>query len=206
MNLMSIIDISRELYDGMPSYPGDPPFSCKPLSVLDENDPESCATTSLSLTSHSGTHLDAPAHFIPGGETIDRVPLEILCGPALVVDLSDRAASISKEALAACGLDKVERLIIKTAGDDAHLTLDGARYLRQNTSVRLIGIDRLSIEALPSPGHPVHKTLLGGNEPIYIIEGLDLKTAQAGDYQLVCLPLKIRGMDGAPARVLLVVP
>jgi len=201
---MRIVDVSREIFDGMPCFPGDPPFSCRPLSVLDENDPESCATSSLSLTSHTGTHLDAPAHFIPGGETVDRVPLEILCGPARVIDLTDRAPSISEKALAACGLDGVERLIIKTGSGDAHLTLDGARYLKRTSRVRLVGIDSLSIEAQASPGHPVHKALLGGDEPIYIIEGLDLTAAQAGDYRLVCLPLKTRGLDGAPARVILV--
>ena len=201
---MRIVDVSREIFDGMPCFPGDPPFSCRPLSVLDENDPESCATSSLSLTSHTGTHLDAPAHFIPGGETVEHVPLEILCGPARVVDLNDRAPSISEKALAACGLDGVERLIIKTGSENAQLTLDGARYLKRESRVRVIGIDALSIEAQASPGHPVHKTLLGGDEPIYIIEGLDLTAAQAGDYRLVCLPLKTPGLDGAPARVILV--
>ncbi len=201
---MRLIDVSRELFEGMPTYPGDPPFSSGPHSVLAENDPESCAISLLSLTSHTGTHLDAPAHFIPGGETVDHVPLEILCGPARVADLTNGSPDVSQEILAASGIQNIERLIIKTGSENAHLTLDAARYLKQNTRVRVVGIDSLSIEAQASPGHTVHKTLLGGDEPVYIIEGLDLSASQAGDYQLVCLPLKIRGLDGAPARVILV--
>jgi len=199
---MRIFDLSRKLYEGMPSYPGDPEFSISKHSALVPEDPDSCALSVMSLSTHTGTHVDAPAHFIAGGSTAEELPLDVLCGRTRVLDVSGPVVNV--EILSAFDLRGVERLILKTSDENGCLAISGAEHLRKKTRVRLVGIDSLSIEAHNSRGRRVHKSLLGASPPILIVEGLDLSVVSAGDYDMFCLPLRIRSADGAPARVILV--
>jgi arylformamidase len=153
--------------------------------------------------------VDAPAHFIAGGGTVDRLAPEVLLGPARVVACPP--GPITPEALSAAGLAGERRLVLKT-GNSAlwrrgsfvreyqALTLPAAQALVA-AGVELVGIDYLSIEAFGAPGHPVHRCLLGAG--VVIVEGLDLTAVAPGRYEMLCLPLRIQDGDGAPARVLL---
>jgi arylformamidase len=162
----------------------------------------------LQLGTHTGTHVDPPAHFLPGGVTVDELPLDVLVGPAVVADLTGVPA-IDPGALD--GLDlpaSTVRLLLKTgreAGVSAvggALTADGARWL-VDRGVLLVGADTLSVEP-GTDAYPVHRLLLGAG--VVIVEDLDLASVAAGPYQLVCLPLRIAGGDGAPARAVLIAP
>ncbi len=195
----------------MLTYEGDPPVVCKPFSAVQRGRPDTCSVTELSLSSHSGTHVDAPCHFVLGGAGVDEVPLSDLCGPARVVDLTKGPRTIDAETLESLSLDGVERLLLKTSNGDlldepfttdyAHLGLSGATWVRDH-GLRLVGIDYLSVEAPGSSGFPVHHTLLEAEPPVIIVEGLDLRPVEAGDYDLCVLPLCLAGGDGAPARAM----
>lgn len=210
---MRICDISMPLTPGMAVYPGDPDLELTPEARLAPGDADSCNTSRLTLGTHTGTHVDPPLHFVPGGAALDALDLGLLCGPARVVDLRGRGQQIDAALLAGLPWAGVERVLFQTDNgrllggpfrtDYAAVTADGARFLRDRTGVRLVGIDYLSIEAHPSPGFPVHRTLLGAAPPILILEGLDLRRAPAGDHQLWCLPLSVPGADGGPARAVL---
>ena len=204
---MAVFDISLPLHAGMVVYEGDPDFESTPVCTIPG---DGFAVTRLVLGSHTGTHLDAPAHFIVGGLTVDQVPLEILCGPARVLDLRGAGLAIGRQVLERHDWIEVSRVLLQTDSGPlldgpftkryAHLTRDGAQFLRDRTAVRLVGIDALSIEAEPCPGFPVHHALLAATPPIFILEAIDLRGVPTGDYDLICLPLRIRGADGAPAR------
>lgn len=198
------IDISVALTPGLLHWPGEPGFQRQELKPLPGR------TSVFTMGSHSGTHVDAPSHFLDGAIGIDEAPLDALNGPAVVVEHG------SEEAIAA---DDVQRwmvarggrLLLKTANsrrdwsnqpfDDSHvgLTPEAARSLARQ-GVALVGIDYLSIAA---PGHSeeVHRILLEAG--IWILEGLDLASVMPGEHELCCLPLRITGGDGAPARTVL---
>jgi arylformamidase len=192
-----IIDISRPIGPDTPVWPGDPPVAVEPVARVEDGDP---GVSRLTLGTHTGTHVDPPAHFLPGAATVDALPLDVLVGPALVVDLSD-GGPIDADRLASTGLgDDVSRLVCRTGAAEGALTTDGARWLVER-GVRLVGVDTLSIE--PATGtYPVHRILLGSG--VVIVEGLDLSTVAPGRYRLVCLPLRIALGDGAPARAILI--
>jgi arylformamidase len=203
-----IIDISRPIGPDTPVWPGDPPVAVEPVARVAAGDPADVSR--LALGTHTGTHVDPPAHFLPGGATVDTLPLDVLVGPALVADLSGSAAPIDARRLDSLDLppDTV-RLLLKTEagagpgrGMVGTLVADGAHWLAER-GVRLVGVDTLSIEPATST-YPVHHILLGAG--VVIVEGLDLSAAAAGPYQLVCLPLRITGGDGAPARAVLIPP
>ena len=208
--MASFIDISWPLDAQVLAYPGDPPFSLSPVTSVDTH---GYSTQVLTMGSHAGTHVDAPAHFLEGGMTVEEIPLEILCGEALVLDVTAAGFEISASFLSRFDLTGVQRLLLKTSNerflphtlteDFAHLLADAALYLREKTSVRLVGIDYLSIEKTTDGRFPVHRTLLAEDPPIFILEGLDLRQVQSGVYELLCLPLCIRGGDGGPARAAL---
>ncbi len=211
---MRIIDISTPLRAGMVVYEGDPEFQMLPCARLVEGDPDSFATSRIEMGSHTGTHIDPPCHFIPGGASVADLDLSSLCGSARVLDLRDAGPRIDADVLARYDLEGVARLLLRTSNEGlagrpferhyAHLTESGADYLRGVIGVGLVGIDHLSIEAYESPGFPVHKKLLGGESPVIVVEGLALAGVEAGDYELWCLPLKLVGGDGGPARAALV--
>jgi len=205
---MKIYDISVILGKELPSWPGDSPVNISLSQSLAKGDV--CNLSSLSLSSHTGTHVDAPYHFEPDGTTVDVLPLESLIGPAWVVEIKSREA-VSREELEALGLQGKERILFKTANSNlwssaefsrqyVHLTLAAARCLVQ-AGIRLVGIDYLSIEKFESADHAVHHQLLRNR--VVVLEGLNLSQVPAGKYQLICLPLKLGGGDGAPARAVL---
>jgi arylformamidase len=165
--------------------------------------------TRLELTTHTGTHLDVERHLSASGTTVDRLPLDLLLGRALVADLTG-VREIDVRHLQRLPLRRYERVLLKTdnsrlweqpgfSSDFAHLTTDGAAYLLE-CGVRLVGLDYLSVERRDGDGS-VHRLLLAGKA--VILEGLNLQGVEAGEYELLCLPLKVRDGDGAPARAIL---
>ncbi len=169
------IDITQPLRVGMPQWPGDPPFTFQ-REVY-----EGVSLTTITMCAHTGTHVDAPLHYLEGGTAMDGMPLGALIGPARVVD-SD-------------WVEPAARVLIRTRPGQDEIALDQALQL-VDAGTKLVGIDSLSIGDAE-----VHKTLLQAG--IVILEGLDLRSVEPGEYDLVCLPLKLEGADGAPARAVL---
>jgi arylformamidase len=211
---MAIYDVTVSIRSGMPIYEGDPPVRIEAASALASGD--SANVSFLHLGAHTGTHVDAPAHFIEGAAKIDSLPLDILIGSARLVHVPDDRAEIDSGFLASCDLENAERIIFRTrnskfwAGEDfrkdfTHLLPEAAEMLVQR-GVKLVGIDYLSIEKFHSGHHRTHIALL--SRGVVIVEGLNLSGVPAGDYELICLPLKVAegAGDGAPARVVLRTP
>ena len=207
---MPIYDITVPMRSGMPVYEGDPSIEIQPWSALAHGD--SANVSFLHFGAHTGTHVDAPAHFIEGARKIDALSLDALIGPARVIRVPDDFAEIGPDFLAECDLDHVERVLFHTRNssfwsegfrkDFTHLLPEAAQIL-VDRGVKLVGTDYLSIEKFHSGHHRTHLTLLSSN--VVIVEGLNLSEIAAGDYELICLPLKIAdgAGDGAPARVVL---
>ncbi len=200
-------DVTVPLATGMTTYPGDPPFVLEPVQRLGES---ACALARLTLSTHTGTHVDAPSHFIAGGATVDRLSLEILMGKARVVPLLDRGR-LERADLEALDLRDDLRVLLKTRmsgqllkpgyhEDHVHLSEDAAVYLAQ-AGIKLVGFDYLSIDRFGSADFPAHRALLGAG--VIVLEGLDLSEVEPGEYEMACLPLRVAGGDGAPARVVL---
>ena len=205
---MTLIDISVPIQPNMIVYEGDPGIEITPRLQIARGDPANVSL--LSLGSHTGTHLDAPAHFLEGAATLERLPLEVLVGPALVAAVSAEQL-IGQSDLERLPLSGHTRLLLKTRNsalwalgrfrsDYVALDLSGARYLIEQ-GIRLVGIDYLSIETYHAPGHPVHRALLEAG--VVILEGLNLAGVEPGVFELVCLPLAVTGIDGAPCRAVL---
>lgn len=207
---MEIFDISLTLSPDLPTWPGDPRIEMKYISEIAAG--ADANVTHLSMTVHAGTHVDAPDHFLGNGQGVDSIPLQWMIGPASVVALPDGNA-ITADMLREVGLPgHAERLLFKTRNSrwwaegmvefqEDFMALDesAARFLIER-NVKVIGVDYLSVAPYAAPA-PTHRVLLGAE--VLVIEGLDLSAVAPGDYTLHCLPLKIRGADGAPARVLL---
>jgi len=194
-----IIDISLPIGPDTPVWPGDPPVVVEPVARIGDGDPADVSR--LSCGTHTGTHVDPPAHFVSGGATVDALPLEVLVGPAVVAAFP--VGPINAAALEAGALTEgCTRLLLRTGAATGSVTADGARWLVER-GVRLVGADTLSIEP-ETDSYPVHRTLLEAG--VVIVEGLDLRAVTPGPYRLVCLPLRIAGGDGAPARVVLITP
>jgi arylformamidase len=202
-------DLTRPLRDGGTVYPGDPPISFRPHRSLALGDPAN--VTALSLGTHSGTHVDAPRHFLAHGVAVDGILPERLIGPVAVLTLSPSSTLVDAATLAGHDLRGQRRVLLRTrdsaAGthgfstDYCALALDGAEYLLAR-GVELIGIDSPSVEPFGSDDYPVHRLLL--EHGVVIVEGLDLSSVSAGVYDFICLPLRLEGLDGAPARAVLV--
>ncbi len=208
MRAQQVWDISVPDRPGMHSYPGDPTIEVTQVRAIAKGDPANL--THLTLGAHTGTHVDAPAHFIDGGRTLDQMPLDHMVGEATVLDLRGRAA-IDAAALADQDLREGDIVLCKTDNsalwdhdgfqeDFTYVTLDAAEVLVAR-GIKTLGLDYLSIEEFGSKTFAVHKRLLGRN--MLIIEGLNLSAVAAGRYFLSCLPLKLLGVDGAPARAVL---
>lgn len=205
---MSIIDISLPLQVGIPVWPGSMELSLRKVRDLNKGDESN--VSELHCDVHTGTHIDAPLHFLKGGKSIDQLPLDILCGEAQVIDLTNTNL-ITEKVLSSVNLPKgSKRLLLNTSNSDlwnqglfsqnyVALSECAARWLVDN-GFRLIGIDYLSIAPFNNT-RPVHEILLGSD--VIIVEGLNLSAVQPGSYQLFCLPLKLMGSDGAPARAIL---
>jgi arylformamidase len=206
--MTKIIDVTAPLSTALPIFPGDPTFEIRLHNSLARGDAANVSAVSMGV--HTGTHVDAPCHFIEGGLSVERLPLEILTGKARVVEARGDEA-IGRDELERLDLRDDLRLLLKTRMSGqlrhssfqkafVHLTADAATYLVQ-AGIKLVGIDYLSIEAYGSHDYPVHRTLLAAG--VVIVEGLDLQEVEAGEYDMTCLPLPIVGADGAPARVIL---
>ena len=205
---MTFYDATLPIREGMVTFPGDPPFRIEPYFQRHKGDPFDLAL--MSMSTHLGTHLDPPAHYLEGGITVDELPLETLVGPGVVLDLRGRP-QIDRRALEKAPIASRIRILFKTDNgprlleptfheDYVHLTEDGARYLVEQ-GVLLVGIDYLSIERYKNQGAPVHHILLEAG--IVVVEGVHLLEVPPGPYEILCLPLPIKGADGAPARLLL---
>lgn len=203
---MQIYDITVPIRNGMVTYEGDPEVHLERVSSI--ADGAVANLSRLDFGVHSGTHIDAPLHFIDGAPAAEAIPLEPLMGPVHVVDATGVDGLLLDEAaLRALDLPDGERLLFRTRNsrlwesdefshEFAHLTGSGAEYL-VGRGVRLVGLDYLSV------GDPdAHRALLGAG--VVAVEGLDLRSVDPGLYRLVCLPLKIVGSDGAPTRALLI--
>jgi arylformamidase len=203
---MKIYDVTLPISPALPVWPGDSPISLERDRRMEDGARNNLSHLACSV--HAGTHVDAPLHFIAGGADVVSLSLDVLVGPARVVAWPD-VDVITAARLAQLDLSGVSRLLFKTRNsnlardrfveDFAALTADAAQWIVER-GVRLVGVDYFSVERLGGDGS-VHRTLLGAG--VVIVEGLDLRDAPPGDYELFCLPMKLVGSEGAPARVIL---
>jgi arylformamidase len=192
----------------MVHWPKDPPVEITLEASMDKGDTANLSL--LSMSAHTGTHMDAPRHFVRDGAGIDQVPLHAVMGPARVIEVE--ADVISSAVLEPHGIRKGERVLFKTRNsrlcwskscfikDFVHVNEDGANYLVR-CGAQTVGVDYLSVGGYETDGVQTHQVLLGAG--VWVIEGLDLSAVEPGNYELICLPIKIEGGDGAPARALL---
>jgi arylformamidase len=199
------IDVTVPIRPGMPVYPGDPGVDLTLARSIDRGDPAN--VTRLDIGAHTGTHVDAPCHFISGARGASELSLDRFLGPCVVADATGADGPIGTDAINALDLPPLtERVLLRTRNSelwardeftDGFVRLDaGGAAAVVERGVRVVGIDYLSIG-----DRPAHLTLL--ERDIGIIEGLDLRAVEPGPYYLACLPLRIAGADGAPARALL---
>lgn len=209
---MKIYDLSIPIRNNMLVWPGDAEVAIKTTATVEK---DGVGDSHLSFGSHTGTHIDAPKHFVAGATGVDTIPLEKLIGEASVLDLTDiRGPEIQVVDLKKFSIKHRSRILLKTGNykflkqknfphNYISLSLKAAKYLVAK-QIYLVGTDFLGIEKRKNPGHPVHTTLLKAG--IVNVEGLDLSKVPAGTYQVICLPIKIKDCDGAPARVVLIKP
>jgi arylformamidase len=209
---MQIHDISVPLSNLTPTYPGDPGIKIKQWLTLANGD--AANVTVLHFGAHSGTHVDAPAHFIEGGSKVEALSFDSLIGPAQVVEVPAEMTVIDEDFVGSSA-GNCERILFKTRNSDFwdhpgkgfrtdYTYLDASAATRLvESGIRLVGIDYLSIEQFQSEHFPTHHALLSNG--VTILEGLDLRKVSAGCYELICLPLRIASGsgDGAPARAIL---
>lgn len=209
---VKIYDVTVTISPGTPIYQGDPGIEFTSFEAITRGDTANVSQISFGV--HTATHVDAPNHFIDGARRVHELDPAKLIGPCRVVQVADDVIAIEPEHLGDIG--GAERLLLRTRNSEfwatpedgfrkgfSYLTPAAARLLVEN-GVVVVGIDYLSIEKSGSPGHPVHTTLL--EHEIVIVEGLDLRGIEPGDYDLICAPLKYDGAtgDGAPARTFLI--
>jgi arylformamidase len=209
-----IWDVSVPVRTGGLVYPNNPPISITPVQSIAAGN--TANVSRIDLGSHTGTHVDAPLHFMAGGAGVDELPLDVLMGPARLIAFGDDVLAVGEAELRRHDLEGVTRVLIRTRNsawlasgstefhpDFTHVAPDGAAYL-VSIGVRLVGVDYLSVEQFRSPHHRTHKTLLENS--VVIVEGMVLSEPPPGDYELCCLPMLLAGLDGAPARAVLVGP
>lgn len=200
---MKFYDVSLELSENTPFWPGDTRFLRREIK-------STAITSKLIMSSHSGTHLDAPKHFLLNEESVDRIALRKFFGRAKVASIAS-SPQITLTDVKKINARAGDKILFKTRNaklaarkkftpDYVSLSLAAAKYLASK-KIDLVGIDYFGIEAKSAPGHPVHKALLRAG--IVIIEGLDLSKVAPGNYHLAALPLRIKDGDGSPARVVL---
>jgi arylformamidase len=207
---MTIIDVSIPIKTAMTVYRGNPVVRIRAAMTLRK---DGVNLSELCLGSHTGTHVDAPAHFIQGGRGIDRLPLQRFIGPAWVADLRAVHGGIGADDLRRARIPRnAARLLLRTSNsrwwhparpfrtDFVYLAPDGADWMVER-GIELVGIDYLSIEGFRIPGGPTHKRLLGAGIPI--VEGLDLSGVMAGRWQMIALPLRIQDGDAGLTRAVL---
>ncbi len=212
---MKIHDISIPIKTEMPFWPGDPIVELTSYSAISLGN--STNMTQIQMSVHTGTHIDAPKHFIDNGKTIDQIPLEQLCGKTLVIHMGDDVDVIREKELKiyhwASIIEKTRKVIFRTRNsslwasypvdfqrDYVGIDASGSEFLR-GLGVQLVGIDYLSVAPFKET-KPSHEILLSSD--IVLLEGLNLTNIEGGYYDLFCLPLNIVGSDGSPARAILV--
>lgn len=209
---MTIYDISLTLSPDLPTWPGDPPLELERFESMDEGGHNNISKISSSV--HVGTHVDAPYHFLNDGRTVEQLPLEVLTGPCYVAQLPDGIEAITADVLARTEItSEMKRVLFGTRNshlwakgeskfqtDFVAITEDGAEWLVER-GVQLVGVDYLSV-APYGDSIPTHTILLEAG--VVLVEGLNLANVMRGFYDLYCLPLKIAGCDGAPARAILI--
>jgi arylformamidase len=207
---MKLIDISLTLSPDLPTWPGDPRIELRRISEISEG--SDANVTHLSLAVHAGTHVDAPDHFLGNGKGVDQIPLGLLIGPARVIELPEGdtiTADMLREANLPAGTTRVLCKTrnsrywaegVNTFQEDFMALDEGAAGYLVEQGVKVIGVDYLSVAPFHAPV-PTHRILLEAE--MLVIEGLNVSGVDPGEYTLYCLPLKIAGADGAPARVLL---
>jgi len=200
--------VTVPLDSALPTYPGNTPFTLEPVKRMATGGSSNVST--LHLSAHSGTHVDAPRHFFDDRPGTESLPLDVLMGPARVIEL-EAAHGIDAAELGAFDLSGDVRILFKTPNSRlwgsstfvpgyVGVTETGARHLVEH-GIKLVGVDYLSVEAFKTPGAPAHHVLLGAGT--VVVEGLNLSGVPPGHYDLICLPLNIVDADGAPARVVL---
>ena len=204
---MEIFDISQTLQESIAVWPGDPEFRMSRFSGIQAG--QGVNVSVVNMGTHTGTHLDAPLHLDDAGSGVESIPLQHLIGPARILEIISNDC-IRTSDLMPLDLQSVTRVLLKTSAKEtpesmlnknyAFLSEDAAEYLAEKGIV-LFGIDTPSVDAWNSEGLPIHRILLKNN--IAILEGLRLALVAPGDYELICLPLKLAGCDGAPVRVIL---
>ncbi len=209
---MPIYDISLAITPGMPVWPDDPPVELKLLESMDQG--AHVNVSGLKASVHTGTHVDAPHHFLNDGRTVEGLPLDVLTGPCFVAQIPDDMEELNAETLEGTPIPPdTTRLLFGTRNshlwargvtefqrDYVAVTEDGAQWL-VDRGIRLVGIDYLSVAPFGESG-PTHTILLRAG--VVILEGLNLAAVPRGFYDLYCLPLKLAGADGAPARAILI--
>lgn len=207
---MKIYDVTLPIRNGMLVWPGDPGVSIEIKTTVKK---DGVGQSRFSFGSHTGTHIDAPNHFLENATGIDSIDPVKLVGKCTVVDLTSiNHSEILPDDIAHIPVTKGSRILFKTGNFQllkkktfphswVSLSLEAAKFLAKK-KIYLVGIDFLGIEKRKSPGHPVHKALLSAG--IVNVEGLDLSNVAAGIYTIVCLPLRVVDADGCPARVLLI--
>ena len=212
---MKIYDISLPITPSMPVWPGDPPTELEYISAI--SDGEHANVTFLHLCAHTGTHIDAPKHFIDNGKTIEQIPLDKLIGETLVLHIAEEIEVINASVLKAHPLQaqllKAKKVLFRTRNsslwsafpnsfieDYVGIDASGAAYLAA-LGMNLIGVDYLSVAPYKATYEPHHILL---SQEIILLEGINLSEVPQGTYQMFCLPLKISGSDGAPARAILI--
>lgn len=202
------IDLSVPVRNGMVHWPGDPEFHINRIKDYSQGD--NLVLSHLDLGVHTGTHMDAPLHFVPGGATIDTIPLDATVGPARLIEIHD-TESVKPAELADANIQEGERILLKTVNsaqawnsdefkkDFVYISHEAAAFLASR-KIRSVGVDYLSVGGFFKDGPETHRALLGAG--IWVIEGLNLTPLRPGPLELVCLPLRLVDAEGAPARAI----
>ncbi|MDJ0722833.1 MAG: cyclase family protein [Desulfobacterales bacterium] len=209
---MNLIDISLTLHPDLPVWPGDAPVMLERVRSIAEGNTSN--DTRLRCSVHTGTHVDAPCHFLENGTSADQLPLDVLVGPAAVVAIEDTEVITPNDLMDRNLPGDTRRLLIRTPNselwsDPSHrfhrdfvaLNPAAAQWV-VDQGIRLIGVDYLSVQRYSDTNAATHRILLKAG--VVIVEGLDLRGVRPGSYELMCLPMKLAGSDGAPARAVLI--
>ena len=208
---MTYIDITLPLSNDLPVWPGDPSINLKKTMSMDNGDP--CNVTHMNMGVHAGTHIDAPHHFLNNNITVEKLRVETLIGTVFVVEIKENTPVVTSSTLGRLNIPSgIDKLLIKTKNSLIWKTNDkefhkkfvaidksGAEWIVEK-NIELIGVDYLSVAPFDD-GTPTHRVLLEND--VIVVEGLNLYDVTEGYYELICLPLKILGSDGAPARAVL---
>lgn len=205
-----IYDISVILGEESIDYPGDTPYSRQRIMTIEESG--ICDLSELKMSAHSGTHIDTPAHFIAGGETLDQYKAENFILPAVVIDIKTSDA-VTPEHLSGIQIDPGDAVLFRTKNSTSGICRNGKFskafvYLSQKAAeecvkkeLSLVGLDYISIEEYGNETFGAHRALLGNR--ILVLEGINLSRVAAGRYTLLCLPLKMKGAEASPVRAIL---